>query len=1275
MSDWHPLSELPDLRSVGRIALDTETKDNGLAADRGSGWPHNDGYVCGISVACRVEGTIRAHYFPLKHPDSKNFDREQLIRWLQDLLASGVSIVTQNGLYDYGWLRADLGIKMPPSERMEEIGALATMVNENLHRYSLEALCAWRGLPGKDESLLLQGCAALGLIPKGKKKLNPAAHIWQLPAHFVGPYAEADAVSTLALYESLDPVLDQENTRNAYRLEVDLLPMVHEMRRRGNRIDVGAAERARDLILQKRDAVFAELSDKLGANISMAEIGAKNWLTATFAAHKIKYPLTEKGNPSFKAGNTGWMTRHSHWLPKLIVKADKYNNAAVNFLQGYILNYVVRGRVHPEINPHRGEQGGARSLRFSYSNPPLQLMPAHDEELAPLIRGVFLPEEEEVWAKPDLSQQEFRFIVHYAARHKLPKAAEAVERYRSDPDTDFHALVSEWTNIERQSAKNCNFAHAFGAGVRKFAEMINRPENEARVIFDRYDHELPFVSKLAQLCQRAARRDGYLTLYDGARRHFNNWAPGGKWKKGLGPCEFEEAQRRMNDPDHPWHRRPIWRTDVHKAMNALIQGSAARHTKRWMLACWREGIVPLLQMHDALDCSVWSPQQAELVARLGCEAVELEVPMKVDLGYGRNWADATHTWEELHNPKSTSASATAPESPIKEPAPEVREPKDEPALAAAEMPHTNPPPPPPPPPDDETPPPSGNGRGDFTGFQQDAYQRRSQSSPGPGPSPSPPAEYIYIDAQNHIYMKVVRTADKNFPTYHWDTGKGAWITGWPKCKEVIPYRLPELLAAAATEPVWICEGEKDTENVAALGLVATTNPGGALKFQAELAKWFNDKQLAYILEDNDDAGRAHTAKIMSALRGIVSTIAVISFSELPEKGDVSDWLAIGGNKQLLLARAEEAKKRASTHNYVHVNLATVTPVNHEWVWENHLVRGNLELMAGIKGGGKSQIHCQYVACATTGRQWPNQTPGIVPCRAIMVTAEDSAADTLVPRLMAAGADLKLIEEFKGIRRNNRDEMFLIGEHLDILEEMIRDFGDVGIVTIDPITAYMGSGKGFDSHRATDVRSQLSPLKKLAEKTGVCFSALTHPAKNASQRALDHFMGSAAFIHTARVGHICVPEMQDHEGGRRETRRYLFTTAATNISAKQPTLAYRIEVVEVGHDPSGKMIVAPVIRWDGEVSVSADEAVAATKSSKAKQPTARDFLLIILANGPALRNLIVERGAERGFSLDQLKRAKRGLEIKAYKKRGEGKHSPWLWALPHDVPADAEEGDE
>src|SRR5262249_50204936 len=155
----------------------------------------------------KAEGTFRAHYFPLKHPDSQNFDREQLIRWLQDLIASDVRIIAQNGLYDWGWLRTDLGLEMPPSERLEEIGALATMVDENLHRYNLEALCKWRSLPSKYETALLEGCAALGLIPKSRKKFIPQAHIWQLPARFVGPYAEQDPVSTLLLFESLNPVL------------------------------------------------------------------------------------------------------------------------------------------------------------------------------------------------------------------------------------------------------------------------------------------------------------------------------------------------------------------------------------------------------------------------------------------------------------------------------------------------------------------------------------------------------------------------------------------------------------------------------------------------------------------------------------------------------------------------------------------------------------------------------------------------------------------------------------------------------------------------------------------------------------------------------------------------------------------------------------------------------------------------------------------------------------------------------------------------------------
>jgi hypothetical protein len=163
---WTPPTELPDLRGVGITALDSETKDDGLRDKRGPGWPWRGGYIVGISLAWRADGAIRAIYISLRHPNSQNFEREQVICWLRDLIASGVKIVTKNGLYDWGWLWSDLGIEMPPAERLEEIDALATMVDENRYQYKLDALCAWRGFPGKDESLLLEGCAALGLIPQ-----------------------------------------------------------------------------------------------------------------------------------------------------------------------------------------------------------------------------------------------------------------------------------------------------------------------------------------------------------------------------------------------------------------------------------------------------------------------------------------------------------------------------------------------------------------------------------------------------------------------------------------------------------------------------------------------------------------------------------------------------------------------------------------------------------------------------------------------------------------------------------------------------------------------------------------------------------------------------------------------------------------------------------------------------------------------------------------------------------------------------------------------------
>jgi putative DNA primase/helicase len=508
-------------------------------------------------------------------------------------------------------------------------------------------------------------------------------------------------------------------------------------------------------------------------------------------------------------------------------------------------------------------------------------------------------------------------------------------------------------------------------------------------------------------------------------------------------------------------------------------------------------------------------------------------------------------------------------------------------------------------------------------------------------------------------MKVVRTTAKTFPTYHWKSGD--WLKGWPE--KVIPYRLPELIAAPASEPVWICEGEKDANNVAALGLIATTNPGGAKNWQPELAQWFKRKELVYILEDNDDDGRKHTSLIINALRDIVPTIAVVSFPELAKKGDVSDWFEQGGNKQLLLARAEQARKQSTNKNYVLVRASDIVPRPMDWLWEGHILRGSQELLTGIPGTGKSQIHCALIAAATTGGLWPDGANGVPAGNVIMLTAEDCLDQTIIPRLIVAGANRDRVFVLRKIRKDNKERMFLLNEDLEELERIIKDTGDVRLITIDPITAYMGGGKNFDSHRATDVRGQLGPLADLAERLDVALSAITHPPKHSTQRAIDHFIGSQAYIAAARIGHMAVEEYEADESGHNQpTGRSLFTNPKNNMVRKMPTLAYR--VVEQELDGGVK---AARVMWEDIVDISADQAVAAATPSKRKDQSGPIvFLQAILTNGPVLKNIIEQRGAECGFSADQLKRAKQKLNVVTFKETGKI-HGQWFWALPEDAP--------
>ena len=297
------------------------------------------------------------------------------------------------------------------------------------------------------------------------------------------------------------------------------------------------------------------------------------------------------------------------------------------------------------------------------------------------------------------------------------------------------------------------------------------------------------------------------------------------------------------------------------------------------------------------------------------------------------------------------------------------------------------------------------------------------------------------------------------------------------------------------------------------------------------------------------------------------------------------------------------------------------------------------------------------------------TPAIAPMDVIMVTAEDPLDQELVPRLLAAGADFNRVHFLQYIKTDELKRQFLLGEDLQQLERDMARIGRVGMITVDPITAYMGK---INSHSTTDVRSQLGPLKDFSEANSVCISAVTHPAKDAGQRAINHFIGSQAFIAAGRLGHVCIEETKIDEmtGNVTKTGRVLYAHVKHNPFIVMPTLAYHVQGgLIVGQDPitHDNIEGARVVWADAPVDITADAAVAAAagKTKRGTAPTeAQRWLHEKLSSANARtapQQEIIEEGAREGFSEKQLRTAKRKLGVASRKTGFE--ESSWVWTMP------------
>jgi DNA polymerase I-like protein with 3'-5' exonuclease and polymerase domains len=601
-TEWLPPENFPDLSDHKEIAIDLETKDPDLRK-MGSGSVSKNGDVVGIAIA--VEGW--SGYYPIAHEGGGNMDRKKVLGWFQSVLKTPADKIFHNAMYDVCWIRA-LGLSI--NGRIIDTMIASALVDENQMRYDLNN-CAKRYTgKSKNESDLYAAAKDWGIDAK--------AEMYKLPAIYVGAYAEKDAEITLELWKELQKEIYTQDIESIFLLETELFPCLVDMRFLGVRVDVQAAHTLKQQLVEQEKQCLLEVGKETQVDV---QIWAARSIAQVFDKLKLDYDRTEKTqSPSF---TKNFLQNHPHPLVKLIAQAREINKAHTTFIDT-ILKHSYKGRIHAEINQLRSDNGGTVTGRFSYSNPNLQQIPARNKDLGPRIRSLFIPEEGHTWGCFDYSQQEPRLVVHYAALQNLYGSGEVLDAY-NDGDADFHSIVAEMADIPRSQAKTINLGLFYGMGKNKLQAELGISKDKSDSLFRQYHNKVPFVKQLMDNVMHRAQDSGKIRTLLGRLCRFHLWEPN----------QFGIHKALPHDAALAEHGPGIKRAYTYKALNKLIQGSAADMTKKAMIELYKEGITPHIQVHDELDISV--DGNADKIVEIMENAVNLEVPNKVDYESGPNW--------------------------------------------------------------------------------------------------------------------------------------------------------------------------------------------------------------------------------------------------------------------------------------------------------------------------------------------------------------------------------------------------------------------------------------------------------------------------------------------------------------------------------------------------------------------------------------------------------------------------------------------------------------
>jgi DNA polymerase I-like protein with 3'-5' exonuclease and polymerase domains len=601
-TEWLPPEEFPDLSKHEEIAIDLETKDPDLVK-MGSGNVVGRGDVTGVAVAVRGW----SGYYPIAHEGGGNMDRKKVLKWFQGVLSTPALKIFHNAMYDVCWIRA-LGLSI--NGKIVDTMIASALVDENQMRYDLNNCSKRYTGKTKNETALYEAAKSWGVDPK--------AEMYKLPAIYVGAYAEKDAELTLELWQELKKEILHQDLNSIFELETELFPCLVDMRFLGVRVDVEQAQKLKEELNKEEKLCLLEVKKETQVDV---QIWAARSIAQVFQKLNLPYDSTEKTNsPSF---TKNFLQNHPHPLVKRIARAREINKAHTTFIDT-ILKHSYKGRIHAEINQLRGDNGGTVTGRFSYSNPNLQQIPARNKELGPRIRSLFIPEEGHTWGCFDYSQQEPRLVAHYAALQNLYGAGEVLDAYR-EGDADFHSIVAEMAEIPRSQAKTINLGLFYGMGKNKLQAELGISKEKADDLFKQYHGKVPFVKQLMDNVMQRAQDRGRIRTLLGRLCRFHLWEPN---QFGIHKALPHEEAIKEHGPG-------IKRAYTYKALNKLIQGSAADMTKKAMIELYKEGIIPHIQVHDELDISV--SDNADKIKQIMEDAVSLEIPNKVDYESGPNW--------------------------------------------------------------------------------------------------------------------------------------------------------------------------------------------------------------------------------------------------------------------------------------------------------------------------------------------------------------------------------------------------------------------------------------------------------------------------------------------------------------------------------------------------------------------------------------------------------------------------------------------------------------